>query len=79
MICKDCPAGKRILRNGHRCVRCRLYGMILKEDHNCDREGWEDYVRLYDLNGDGEEEAGLQVNSNGTAPEVPGVLRGSGE
>ena len=79
MICRNCPAAKRTLRNGHRCVMCIVYGMILKEDHNCDREGWEDYVRLYDLNGDGEEEAGLQVNSNGTAPEVPGFLRGSGE
>ena len=79
MICKDCPAGKRILRNGHRCVRCLLYGMILKEDHNCDREGWEDYVRLYSHDGDGEEGAGLQEDGGGTASEVPGVLRGSGE
>ena len=43
MICRECPAGRRILRTGHRCVICIPYGMILKEDHECRREGWKEY------------------------------------
>lgn len=43
MICGVCPAGKRITRNEHGCVRCIVYGMVLKEDHECTREGWKNY------------------------------------
>lgn len=45
MICRECPAGRRIMRNEHRCVKCIPYGMILKEDHKCEREGWRAYER----------------------------------
>lgn len=44
MKCKDCPAGKKITRRSHGCVECIPYGMILLEDHECEREGWKDYV-----------------------------------
>ena len=53
MRCKNCPAGKKQLRNGHRCVKCLLYGMVLKEEHECDREGWKDYGRHEDHGEDG--------------------------
>ena len=55
MTCRDCPAGKRTMRNGHRCVNCLLYGMILKENHECYREGWKNYERLEDHDEDGRE------------------------
>lgn len=45
MICRECPAGRRIMRNEHQCVKCIPYGMILKEDHKCEREGWRAYER----------------------------------
>ena len=67
MICRVCPAGKKILRNGHRCVRCIVYGMILQEEHRCDREGWKDYVRLDDHSEDGEGNAEIQENGSGAA------------
>ena len=79
MICAECPAGRKILRNDHRCVVCIPYGMILKENHECRREGWKEYERDQDH---GERERGeteLQEDSRGSAGEMPGVLSGSGE
>lgn len=67
MQCKYCPAGKRILRNGHRCVKCILYGMILIEDHECRREGWKDYERHDDHGENGEGTAEIQKDSCGAA------------
>lgn len=55
MTCRDCPAGKRTVRNGHRCVNCLLYGMVLKENHECYREGWKEYHRHEDQDEDGRE------------------------
>ena len=43
MKCKDCPAGKKFTRRSHGCVECIQYGMILLEDHECEREGWKEY------------------------------------
>lgn len=73
MICKDCPAGKKIMRNGHRCVRCIVYGMILKEDHECDREGWKNY-EPDDQSDDGEGNAEIPENSGGAAGGMPELL-----
>ena len=79
MICRFCPAAKRIKRNEHRCVVCIPYGMILKDDHECTREGWKGYVRADD-HGDGfGEETGIQEDSGGAAEEVPGILPEPGE
>ena len=79
MICRFCPAGKRILRNDHRCVVCIPYGMILKEDHVCTREGWKDYAGITDHREEFGESTGLQEDSGGTAGEMPGVLSEPGE
>ena len=79
MTCRDCPAGKRTMRNGHRCVHCLLYGMILKEEHECDREGWKEYDRHKDHSTDSEGTAEIPENSRCAAGQVPVVLPGSGE
>ena len=79
MICRDCPAGVRVMRNGHKCVHCILYGMILKEDHECQREGWKEYGRIKDHGENGEGQAEIQENSRGAAGAVPGILPGSGK
>lgn len=76
MICKDCPAGKKIIRNDHRCVRCIVYGMILKASHKCDREGWKGY-EPENQSDDGGGEAEIQSDRGGAAGGVPGLLSGS--
>ena len=67
MRCKYCPAGKKILRNDHRCVKCIVYGMILKEEHECFREGWRDYVPVEDHGEDGGGEAEIPEDGGGAA------------
>ena len=79
MICRVCPAGKRITRNDHRCVICIPYGMILKEDHECQREGWRDFERDEDHREECGEKAGLPEDGGGAAGEVPGFLSGPEE
>lgn len=71
MRCRDCTAGKRISRNGRRCVFCRMYGMILREDHECTREGWKTYEYI---GGEDGEETGLLEDGGGAAGEVPGIF-----
>ena len=70
MICRDCPAGRRITRNDHRCVVCIPYGMILKEDHECQREGWRDFERDEDHRAERGQETGLQEDGGGAPGEV---------
>lgn len=75
MKCKHCPAGRRTIRNEHRCVNCLLYGIVMKEDHECTREGWRDYDRIIGQGGGempGETE--VQANSGGVVIPLPGVL-----
>ena len=74
MRCRDCPAGRKIRRNDHKCVVCIPYGMILKEDHECQREGWKDFERDEDHRAERGEETGLPEDGGGAAGEVPGVL-----
>ena len=71
MKCKDCPAGKKFTRRGHGCVECIQYGMILVEDHECEREGWKEYERNDDQRGEGEAEAEIWDDGFGTAEAVP--------
>lgn len=73
MICRKCPAGKQYTSGS---VYCMEYGMIIREDHECRREGWKDYERDKD---DGEhtgerEEAGFQEDGGGAAGVLPEVL-----
>ena len=79
MICKVCPAARRTRRNGHRCVICQIYGIIVLESHECTREGWKDYDRNDDHGQDGGGETEIQEDSGGAAAEVPGILSESEE
>lgn len=38
MKCRDCMEGKRFAEGA---VNCLMYGMIIREDHECTREGWK--------------------------------------
>ena len=67
MICKDCPAGKRFTRRGHGCVECIQYGMILVEDHECEREGRKEYERKDDQRGEGKDETEIRPDERETA------------
>lgn len=67
MICKNCPAGKKITRRAQGCVECIQYGMILLEDHECTREGWKGYERDEDPGCEGQDEAEIQDERGGTA------------
>lgn len=77
MICKFCPAGRRHTRNGHRCVNCLLYGIVVREDHECTREGWKDFDRYYgDCKRIGEETE-LPEDGGRIIEIMPGILSGS--
>ena len=79
MRCRDCPAGRKITRNDHRCVVCIPYGMILKEDHECQREGWKDFERDEDHRAERGQETGLPEDGGGAPGSVPGFLSGPEE
>ena len=79
MRCGECPAGKRISRNGHRCVYCLLYGIIVRESHECTRDDWKRYKRPDDDDKSIGAETEIQEDGCGPAGAVPGVLPGSGE
>ena len=74
MKCKYCPAGRRTIRNEHRCVNCLLYGIVMKEDHECTREGWRDYDRYIGQGGEMHGETEVHENGGGTVIPLPGVL-----
>ena len=71
MKCRECAYAKRYAEE---TVLCRLYGMIIREDHECRGKGVERVGgdEIYDPAGEGE--AGLQEDGGGAAGEVPGVL-----
>lgn len=73
MTCRECARGKRYADGA---VNCLLYGMIIREDHECNREGRK--ARGED-EGDGDgigPGAGIPCDGGGAAAQVPGVLRG---
>lgn len=79
MICKRCPASKRMLRNGHGCVMCLIYGIIVRDNHECTRDGWKHFKRD-DCDGDGiGEETGFPEDGSDAFKEMPGILSESGE
>ena len=77
MKCKDCRHGKRFAAGAVNCIR---YGMIIREDHECERGGFE---QREDNNGDGRgegaDETEVQRDNRGAPGEMPDVLPGSGE
>jgi hypothetical protein len=42
MRCRECPAGRRFSAGS---VFCLQYGIIIREDHECSREGWKHFER----------------------------------
>ena len=75
MICRECPEGKHYMRGS---VFCRLYGIIISENHKC-TDGGNRHDRDGDHSTDGEGKAELQEDSCGADGSVPVVLSGSGE
>ena len=79
MICKVCPAARRTMRNGHRCVICQIYGIIVKESHECTREGWKDYAGDDDHDQGGGGGTEIPEDRGRIIEMLPGILSGSGE
>ena len=79
MICRFCPAGKRIRRNDHWCVQCLLYGIIVRDDHECKRDGWKDFDRIYRFGDRFGEKAGLSEDGGRIIELLPGILSESGK
>ena len=76
MKCKECSEGRKFARGS---VYCILYGIIIREDHECKLEGGK---RHDGTDGDGEgirESTELQKDGGGAAAALPGVLPGSGK
>ena len=76
MTCGKCPEGRRFAIGS---VYCLLYGIIIREEHECKRIGGTRHDGDGDHSEDGENGAELQEDSCGAAAKVPGFLRGPGE
>ena len=74
MKCKDCRHGKRMTRRGQGCVDCLLYGMILLEDHECERKGCEPRDGDDDQREENGNETEVSDHGGGAFETVPGVL-----
>lgn len=48
-------------------VHCLLYGMIIREEHECTLEGGKRHDGDEDLSGAGDDKAGLQKDGGGAA------------
>lgn len=73
MTCRECARGRRYADGA---VNCILYGMIIREDHECKREG---RMARGEDEGDGGgigPECEIHDDGGGTAAQVPGVLQG---
>jgi hypothetical protein len=58
---------------------CLIYGIIVRDDHECTRDGWKHFKRD-DCDGDGiGEETGFPEDSSDASKEMPGILSESGE
>lgn len=68
MKCRECARARRFAEGALMCVR---YGMIIREDHECGREGAKLRERDEDRGGEEREEAGLQGFSAGASEALP--------
>lgn len=74
MKCRDCRQGRRFSAGA---VNCVLYGMIIREDHECTREGWkleDEGNGDDDQRGESDDENKIRYLSRRGAGEVPGVV-----
>ena len=80
MKCKNCPEGRRFADGA---VNCLLYGMIIREDHECTREGGKRHDRAAEDDGErsdeGENADEAGGGRRGPAEKVPGILYESAE
>lgn len=76
MKCGNCPAGKRFAEG---CVMCIQYGIIIREDHRCGREGWKEYEANDGHRGEVQGKTKIYDIREKTAGAGAGVLPGSGE
>ena len=76
MKCRDCHQAKKIAAGA---VLCVIYGMIISEDHECTREGWQIHDEDDDQRGEGDDETEIQRGRGGAADAGAGVLSGSGK
>lgn len=75
MICKNCPEGRRF---GADAINCLLYGMTIRENHECTREGGKRHDRAaedHDRSGDGENADETGGGRRGSAETVPGIFQ----
>ena len=71
MKCKDCHQGRRFAEGS---VYCRIYGMIIRESHECKREGWKIHDDDDDQRGEGGSEAEEGHPGGSSAGEGAGVV-----
>lgn len=76
MKCRNCPEGRRFAAGS---IYCRLYGMIIRDDHECGRKGGKRHERFAGDPGEERQETGPQENGTAAAGGMPGVLPGAGE
>ena len=74
MKCRDCHQARRF---GEGAVFCVIYGMIIREDHECTREGWKIHDEDDDQRGESADETEIQRGRGGAAGAGAGVLSGS--
>ena len=74
MTCGRCPEGRRFADGG---VWCVMYGMILRENHECRLEGGKRHEQDAGGGADGGGEAEVYEDRGGAAGAVPGVVPGS--
>ena len=55
-------------------MKCIQYGMILKADHECEKEGWKEYDGGEDQGGEVFGETELFSAAGEDSGEVPGLL-----
>lgn len=71
MICKNCPEGRRYA-NGS--VNCIMYGIIIREDHECIRTGGKKHERYAGDPGDSKSGAELQEDGWELIDSLPDVF-----
>ena len=71
MICKNCPEGRKYAAGSRFCI---LYGMYIREDHECTREGGKRHERYAGDHGEVREETGLQEDGWDAIDRLQGIL-----
>lgn len=64
MKCKECPEGRRFAKGRTYCV---LYGMIIRDEHECTREGGRRHDGDGDHGAEGADGTEIQGDSCGVA------------